>query len=40
MPRGEWSERVEHVEENWERSRPELFKYVTMSAGLLTIHVR
>ncbi|XP_065901149.1 uncharacterized protein [Dysidea avara] len=38
MPRGEWSERVEHVEENWERSRPELFKYVTMSAGLPTIH--
>lgn len=40
MPRSEWSERVEHVEENWERNRPKLFKCVVQNAGLPTVRVR
>ena len=30
----EWRERVEHIEENWELCRPEIFKHVVISAAL------
>jgi len=32
--RSEWSERMEHVEENWELYQPELFKHAVMNAAL------
>ena len=38
--RNEWSERIEHIEENWESSRPILFENVVMRAGVPPLPVR